>query len=133
MTPNKNTKAALSKEAKENIHLELKEVKEGAYDLKDIEIVPSGVHTQTDYQQIVDVIRGGKAWVLEYRASRNTIYNVRKALVNPNADWNTQPDPKDHTKRIKRADAITNVRFGEVKLKTQNGTEATKNTALYLA
>lgn len=133
MAHNKSKKNPLSDEAKANLKATLKELPKGAMPLTDIVIVPSGVHTQTDYQQIVDVIRGGKAWIMEYRASRNTIYNVRKALVNPQAEWNTEPDPKNPDKRIKRKDAITNVAFGDVQLKTPEGKIPTKNTALYLS
>lgn len=116
---------------------EHKVLKEGALDMASIEIVPSGIHTKTDYMQIADVIRGGKAFILEVHASRNTIYNIRKALINPTADWNVEPDPKNPKKTVLRKDAIKNVKFGEVKLKAvvdgKPALEATKNTALYLA
>lgn len=133
MAQSKSKKNPLSEEAKAELRETLKELPKGAMNLTDIIIVPSGAHTQTDYQQIVDVIRGGKAWIMEYRASRNTIYNVRKALCNPQAEWNSDPDPKNHEKRIKRKDAIVNVSFGDVLLKTQEGKVPTKNTALYLS
>ncbi len=133
MTGNKSTKASLSKDAKDSIKAELKELPKGAMDLKDIVILPSGVHTQTDYKEIVDVLRGGKAWIMEHRASRNTVYNVRKAITNPNAEWNTEVDPKDPKKTVPRKDAIKNVSFGEVLIKDADGNKPTKNTALYLA
>lgn len=108
MTPNKgniSTKNPISPEVKEAIKEDLKTLKEGGYDKTVIEILPSGVRTATDYQEIVDVIRGGKAYVLEVNVTRNVIYHMRKKLS------------KEY--------GIENLRFGTVK--------GTKNTALYLS
>ena len=101
----KSTKQPLSDEAKEALRAGLKELAEGAVAIDSIKILPKGVHTATDYKRIADVLRGGQAYIIEYRASRNTIYNIRKHL-------------KDDEK-------LTNVKFGDV--------QGTKNTALYLA
>lgn len=133
MPDKKISKQPLSAEAKEAVKAAIKELPKGAMAMNDIVILPSGVHTVTDYEQIADVIRDGNAWIMEYRASRNTIYNVRKALTNPKASWNVEPDPKDATKTVPRKDAIKNVSFGDVKLKTAEGLTQTKNTALYLS
>ena len=124
MTKGTQPNPTLSKDAKDDLKTDIKTIAEGAIDLKSIEVLPQTVHTTSDYQQIADVIRGGQGWVIEYRASRNTIYRIRKHLADKDAPWNTEPDPKDGTKHVPRKDAIVNVGFGNVK--------GSKNTVLYL-
>jgi hypothetical protein len=126
---NKAEKATLNTEEKQTFM----ELKEGAYSKDALEIIPAGVHTSLQFEKIADVIRKGEAYIVEVHCSRNTIYRMRKTLTNPKASWNTIPDPKDEKKTIARPDAIKEVKFGEVRFKTPDGSKATKNTALYLA
>ena len=71
------SKNPISETPKEN----LKEaMNEGAYDLKALEIVPSGVHTKADLDDMVAALKAGKAYVFDGKATRNTSYNIRKRL-----------------------------------------------------
>ncbi len=127
-----NKKMKISEEMKQSIK-DAVEMKSGAVDMASIRILPSGSHTKADYQEIVDVIRGGKAWILPVTANRNTSYNLRKALADPTAEWNTETDPKDPKKTVPRKYAIKKVLYGDVLLNEDGKSKPTKNIALYLA
>lgn len=59
---------------------EIKDIVEGAYDIKTLQINVSGVHSKKDLDAIVKVLKEGKAYVFAGKTSRNTSYNIRKRL-----------------------------------------------------
>lgn len=78
-----NKKAPLSKEAKEAIHDDLKDVPEipqGFVDKKAFDFVPKNIFSDAQVKEIAEGLQKGMVYVFARNVSRNTQYNVRKKL-----------------------------------------------------
>lgn len=59
---------------------EIKDIVEGTYDKAKLNIDSPHVHSKADLDAMVKALNEGKAYVFGRKATRNTVYNIRKRL-----------------------------------------------------